>query len=119
MRALFWLLLLFVSAVTLALLAGNNQVMLTMYLPPNTAIDFSLNFALAAIICTFAIRCFIIAAGWFITKNVLFKAEYVTQQYDGFPVAFTNYAAAGGYQDSSIFHKAKFDGFVIQGVISF
>lgn len=55
MRALFWLLLLFVSAVTLALLAGNNQVMLTMYLPPNTAIDFSLNFALAAIICTFAI----------------------------------------------------------------
>jgi hypothetical protein len=60
-----------------------------------------------------------VAAGWFITKNVLFKAEYVTQQYDGFPVAFTNYAVAGGYQDSSIFHKAKFDGFVIQGVISF
>ena len=55
MRALFWLLLLFALAVTLALLTGNNQVMLTMYWPPNTAIDFSLNFALAALISVFAI----------------------------------------------------------------
>lgn len=55
MRALFWLLLLFALAVTLALLTGSNQVMLTLYWPPNKAIDFSLNFALAAIISAFVL----------------------------------------------------------------
>ena len=25
------------------------------------------------------------AAGWYITKNVMFKAEYVTQNYKGYP----------------------------------
>lgn len=55
MRALFWLLLLFALAVTLALLTGSNQVMLTLYWPPDKAIDFSLNFALAAIISAFVL----------------------------------------------------------------
>jgi hypothetical protein len=47
-----------------------------------------------------------IAGGWFITRNVLLKAEYVKQQY-------------GGYPDTERFHEAKFDGIVIQGAISF
>lgn len=46
------------------------------------------------------------AAGWFLTKNVLFKAEYVTQSYSGYPT-------------DNILSGAKFDGFVIQGTIGF
>jgi len=46
------------------------------------------------------------AAGWFITRNVLFKAEYVTQNYDGYPT-------------DHILSDGKFDGFIIQGVIGF
>lgn len=45
-------------------------------------------------------------AGWFITKNVLFKAEYVSQKYNDYP---TDNILSGG----------KFDGLVIQGVIGF
>jgi hypothetical protein len=47
-----------------------------------------------------------IAAGWFITRNVLFKAEYVTQNYDGYP-------------EDHILSEGKFDGFIVQGVIGF
>lgn len=61
-----------------------------------------------------------IAAGWFVTKNVLLKAEYVTQKYGNFPDSFTNYStSAAGYMDSSILSKGEFSGFVVQGVISF
>lgn len=42
-----------------------------------------------------------IGAGWFMTENVLMKAEYVTQSYDGF-------------QDG-----AEFNGVVVEGVVSF
>lgn len=45
-------------------------------------------------------------AGWFITKNVLLKGEYVTQQYKDF--AKTDYRNGG-----------KFDGYVIQAVVGF
>lgn len=45
-------------------------------------------------------------AGWFITRNVLFKGEYVTQSYKDYP---TENILSGG----------KFDGFVIQGIIGF
>lgn len=48
-------------------------------------------------------------AGWFITRNILLKGEYVTQNY-------------GGYRDTGAnnrFYDGKFDGFVIQGAISF
>ena len=48
----------------------------------------------------------VFAAGWFVTKNVLLKGEYVTQKYDG-------------WGTSSILNGAKFDGFVMQGVVSF
>jgi len=46
------------------------------------------------------------AAGWYITKNIMFKAEYVTQSYKGYP-------------EEHILSDAKFDGFVIQGAIGF
>lgn len=45
-------------------------------------------------------------AGWFMTRNVLLKGEYVTQQYKDFPTA--DYRAAG-----------EFKGFVVQAVVGF
>lgn len=48
-----------------------------------------------------------IGAGWFLTKNVLAKVEYVNQQYDGAGFEGTKYA--GG----------QFDGLVIEAVIGF
>jgi hypothetical protein len=60
------------------------------------------------------------AGGWFVTKNILLKAEYVNQNYNDFPGAFTNYAtSAAGYQDTHILSGGKFNGLVVQGVISF
>ena len=47
-----------------------------------------------------------VAAGWFITPNVLMKAEYVTQKYFDFPA-------------SDLRSNGKFQGFVIEGVIGF
>lgn len=47
-----------------------------------------------------------IAAGWFITRNILLKAEYVTQKYKGFPA--TDIRANG-----------KFEGFMLEGIIGF
>ena len=48
---------------------------------------------------------FQMAAGWFMTKNILLKAEYVNQKYDGF--------SPGAFEDG------KFDGFMLEAVISF
>lgn len=47
-----------------------------------------------------------LAAGWFLTRNLLTKVEYVTQEYDGF--APTDIRSSG-----------KFNGFLIEGVIAF
>lgn len=47
-----------------------------------------------------------VGAGWFMTKNILTKLEYVTQNYDGFV-------------DATQFHDGKFSGFVFEAVISF
>ncbi|MEX0993932.1 MAG: hypothetical protein WD599_00295 [Balneolaceae bacterium] len=47
-----------------------------------------------------------IGGGWFMTKNVLAKLEYVTQTFDGF--------ASG-----SIYEDGKFNGVMIEAVISF
>jgi hypothetical protein len=47
-----------------------------------------------------------VAAGWFITPNILMKAEYVTQKYMDFPAA-------------DLRSNGKFEGFVIEGVIGF
>ena len=46
------------------------------------------------------------AGGWFVTKNLLLKAEYVVQNYNDFPT--TDYRYAG-----------KFDGYVIEAVVGF
>ncbi len=46
------------------------------------------------------------AAGWFLTKNILLKGEYVTQKYKDFNAA-------------DIRNGGKFDGFVIQAAIGF
>ncbi|WP_320051770.1 hypothetical protein [uncultured Acetobacteroides sp.] len=46
------------------------------------------------------------AAGYFFTKNILLKAEYVKQTYDGFPA-------------NNIYNGAKFDGFVVEAVVGF
>ncbi|RYE58136.1 MAG: hypothetical protein EOP48_04250 [Sphingobacteriales bacterium] len=46
------------------------------------------------------------AVGWFMTKNILLKGEYVTQKYKDFPT--TDYRSAG-----------KFNGYVIQAVVGF
>jgi hypothetical protein len=47
-----------------------------------------------------------VAAGWFVTRNVLMKGEYVVQDYNGFPAA-------------NIRNGGKFDGFMLEGVIGF
>jgi len=47
-----------------------------------------------------------IAAGWYMTKNIMAKVEYVKQNYDGFP-------------DSSIYSDAQFDGLTLAGSIAF
>jgi hypothetical protein len=47
-----------------------------------------------------------VAAGWYITPNILLKGEYVNQVYEGYP-------------EEHIMSKGKFNGFVIQGVVGF
>lgn len=49
---------------------------------------------------------FNLAAGWFLTKNIMAKLEYVSQKHDG-------------YNTSSIFNEGKFDGIMLETVISF
>ncbi|MEO5789557.1 hypothetical protein [Gelidibacter sp.] len=47
-----------------------------------------------------------LSAGWFMTRNILLKAEYVSQKYDG-------------YATTSIFDGGKFNGLMAEAVISF
>ncbi len=47
-----------------------------------------------------------VGAGWFLTKNILLKGEYVNQQYKDFPTV--DYRAGG-----------EFKGYVIQAVVGF
>lgn len=47
-----------------------------------------------------------IAGGWFLTKNVLAKLEYVNQNYNGF-------------RTDSRFHNGNFNGIVVEAAISF
>ncbi|NGX85074.1 hypothetical protein [Aequorivita sp. KMM 9714] len=49
---------------------------------------------------------FNLAAGWFMTKNIMAKLEYVNQKYDGFLA-------------SDIRNGGKFDGVMLEAVISF
>lgn len=47
-----------------------------------------------------------IGGGWFMTKNILAKAEYVNQKYNGYPT-------------TSILNDGGFSGFVLEAAISF
>ena len=47
-----------------------------------------------------------VGAGWFVTPTVLLKGEYVRQTYNDFPA-------------NDIRNGGKFDGFIIEGVVSF
>lgn len=47
-----------------------------------------------------------IGGGWFLTKNLLLKAEYVNQKYNDFA-------------DASIYHKGEFHGGMIEAVVGF
>jgi len=49
---------------------------------------------------------FQLGAGFFLTKNILAKVEYVNQQYDG-------------YDPGSIFHDGSFKGILLEAAISF
>ncbi|PQV51147.1 hypothetical protein CLV33_10167 [Jejuia pallidilutea] len=49
---------------------------------------------------------FQLGAGWFMTKNILMKLEYVSQKHDG-------------YNATSIFNDGKFNGLMAEAVISF
>ncbi len=49
---------------------------------------------------------FNLGGGYFMTKNILVKLEYVNQKYDG-------------YNQNSILHDGKFNGFVAEAVIAF
>ena len=49
---------------------------------------------------------FNIGGGWFMTKNILVKAEYVSQKYDG-------------YAPTNILQGGKFNGYVLEEVIAF
>lgn len=47
-----------------------------------------------------------VGGGWFLTRNLLMKAEYVQQNYNEFP-------------EGNILHEGSFDGLMVEGVISF
>lgn len=47
-----------------------------------------------------------VGGGWFLTKNVLMKLEYVRQQYNDYPA-------------TSILHDGTFNGLMIEGVVAF
>ncbi len=49
---------------------------------------------------------FAVAGGWFLTRNILLKGEYVVQHYNDFPAA--DYRSGG-----------KFNGYVIEAVVGF
>jgi hypothetical protein len=46
------------------------------------------------------------SAGWYITPSLMMKGEYVTQKYNDFPT-------------TDIRHNGKFDGFLVEGAVSF
>jgi hypothetical protein len=49
---------------------------------------------------------FALGAGWFMTKNILMKAEYVNQNYKDYPA-------------TNMLYKGKFDGITVEATVSF
>jgi hypothetical protein len=47
-----------------------------------------------------------VGGGWFVTANILAKAEYVTQKFSGYPA-------------THIRNGGKFNGFMLEGVVGF
>jgi hypothetical protein len=66
----------------------------------------SVTAALPAVINTVTINRFAASAGWFLTKNIMLKGEYVNQVYNNF--ASTDIRAGG-----------KFDGWMMEAVVGF
>lgn len=52
------------------------------------------------------IKRFQLGGGWFMTKNILAKVEYVNQKYNG-------------YNPETILHQGKFNGLMVEAAISF
>ena len=52
------------------------------------------------------IKRFQLGGGWFMTKNILTKVEYVNQKYNG-------------YNPDTILHQGKFNGLMVEAAISF
>ena len=47
-----------------------------------------------------------VGGGWFITKNILMKAEYINQEYKEF-------------DPSSIYHEGQFNGLMLEATVAF
>jgi hypothetical protein len=61
-----------------------------------------------------------IGAGWFMTQNILVKAEYVTQSYEDFPDTIQVVNDSGSEVSQPYARSgAEFDGVMIEGVVSF
>ncbi len=66
----------------------------------------TLNGTLAGIVNEVSVDRWQLAAGWFVTRNLLVKGEYVTQQYHDFPAA-------------NIRNGGRFNGMMLEGVVAF
>lgn len=55
------------------------------------------------------------AAGWYMTENVMLKAEYVTQTYNDFP----EYGAGDYNGNYGIYHEGQFNGLIMEATINF
>jgi hypothetical protein len=60
----------------------------------------------SGIVNSISIKRYQAGAGWFITKNILAKVEYVDQRYTGYP-------------EDHILYMGKFSGIMLEGVIAF
>jgi hypothetical protein len=66
----------------------------------------TVNGTLAGMVNEVTVNRWQLAGGWFVTRNLLVKGEYVTQEYKDFPVA-------------NIRNGGKFNGMMMEGVIAF
>ena len=101
MRALLWLVLLFLLATLLALLAGGNQAVVTVYWSPTQAIDLSLNLVVAVIVGLFLLG-FALLRGVQILSSLPLQAQrWRTHQKEramhGYLLDAMSYQIAGRY----------------------
>jgi len=60
-----------------------------------------------------------VSAGWYMTENILVKAEYMTQSYEDFPATIPVQTGSGVSDMNTPEYEAEYDGFMIEGVVSF